>query len=113
MRGEKCIMGEKMFIMDEKVASAAAAYYEAGSDLDKEVDEYVKSLQSGEKPQKGKMLKQIVAMTNMAFSCELFLKSFLNDATRATKKAQVHNLVSLFKFFDDNEEIKILSSPLL
>lgn len=99
-------MGEKKFIMDEKVASAAAAYYEVGADLDKEVDEYVKSLQSGEKPQKVNILKQIVAMTNMAFSCELFLKSFLDDATRATKKAQVHNLVALFDLFDNDEEIK-------
>lgn len=80
--------------MNESVASEAAAFYEVGNEIGKTMNEYIKGLQEGEPASKRELIKQIVAMVNLAFSCELFLKSRLDEEVR--NGLRIHNLENLF-----------------
>lgn len=83
--------------MDEAVASEAAAFYEIGMEVENRVIEYAENLKDGEQPRKRELIKEIAAIINLAFSCELFLKSGLNDEERVRKENQVHNIKALFE----------------
>ena len=87
-------------LMEESIASEAAAFYEVGSEIDKKVDEYINGLADGEVANKRELIKQIVAMINYAFSCELFLKSRLDEIAREQNRK--HGLEDLF-LLQDNE----------
>lgn len=84
-------------VMDEAVASEAAAFYEIGMEVENRVIEYTENLKEGEQPRKRELIKQIAAIINLAFSCELFLKSGLDDDERIQKENQVHKLKTLFE----------------
>ena len=92
-----------MKIIRMQIANEALAFYNVGS---REYSTHMPALTSN--PQEN-FYKILPAIVNLAFSIELFLKSFLEDAVGRKSR---HNLKALFESWDNSEKELIMSMML-